>query len=374
MKVLHFFKTYWPDTFGGIERTIEAIARSTAELGVETTVLSLSDTPEKGRGSFNGHRILKARRDFDLASTGFSREVFGAFRAAAAEADLVHYHFPWPLMDVVHFAVPHGKPAIVTYHSDIVRQKLLKRVYRPVMTRFLGRMDRIVATSPDYLASSEVLSRFASKCAVIPIGLADREGHVDEALAARWRVRFPRPFFLFTGVLRYYKGLEFLIDAASSVDCDIVIIGRGPMEGQLVQRAASAGASNVHFMGELDDADKEALLRLCTGFVFPSHERSEAFGLALLEAAMFGRPMISTAIGTGTSYINRHDMTGLVVAPADPEALAAAMAQMVADPGKAKRWGHAARERYLALFTDEAMGKAYGALYRELAEQAASRS
>ncbi|WP_185984147.1 glycosyltransferase [Aureimonas mangrovi] len=366
MHVLHFFKTYWPDSFGGVERTIHAIASASARHGVGTTVLSLSRAPQARSVTFDGHEAPKARLDLELASTGLSLSAIPALSRAAEKADIVHYHFPWPMMDVAHFAARHGKPSIVTYHSDVVRQRLLGRFYAPLMHGFLQSVDRIVATSPAYARTSPVLRRHGEKVAVVPIGLADIEA-ADEQSEAKWRARFPRPFFLFTGVLRYYKGLQYLLEAAPLVPAEIVIVGAGPMEAELKAQGEGAGLSNVHFVGAVDDADKNALLGLCAGFVFPASERSEAFGLALLEASIAGRPLISTEVGSGTSYVNADGETGIVVPPRDPQALAGAMNALLADPVRAAAFGRAARLRYEALFTAERMGAAYAALYRELA-------
>ncbi|NDV87916.1 glycosyltransferase [Aurantimonas aggregata] len=363
MRVLHFFKTYWPDTFGGIERTIDAIARSTSPLGVETTVLSLSRKPRERSVEFHGHRAVKARLDLDVASTGLSLGALGQFAREAAKADIVHYHFPWPYMDAAHFLVRHGKPSVVTYHSDIIKQRALKHVYAPLMQRFLGSVDALVATSPNYAASSPVLARHRDRLEIIPIGLEDA-ADADETLPEGMETG--RPFFLFAGVLRYYKGLDVLLDAARLVPCDIVILGAGPTEDHLRRRASAEGLANVRFVGALPDREKVALMRRCRAFVFPSTERSEAFGLALVEAAMFGRPMIATELDTGTSYVNAHGETGLVVPPNDAPALAAAMNEMLTDPDRARRWGEAGRQRYLHLFTAATMGQRYHALYMRL--------
>ncbi|MEH6719944.1 MAG: glycosyltransferase [Aurantimonas endophytica] len=368
MRVLHFFKTYWPDTFGGIERTIDAVACSTAGLGVETTVLSLSRKPGERSVEFHGHRAVKARLDLDVASTGLSLGALGQFAREAAKADIVHYHFPWPYMDAAHFLVRHGKPSVVTYHSDIIKQRALKHLYAPLMQRFLGSVDALVATSPNYAASSPVLARHRDKVEIIPIGLEDAAVDAEETLPVC--VEAERPFFLFAGVLRYYKGVDVLLDAAPLVPCDIVILGAGPLEDHLRKRASAEGLANVRFVGALPDREKVALMRRCSAFVFPSTERSEAFGLALVEAEMFGRPMISTELDTGTSYVNLHGETGLVVRPNDARALAAAMNEMLASPERARQWGEAGRRRYLDLFTAEAMGRRYQALYARLQAQA----
>ncbi|TIN27371.1 MAG: glycosyltransferase [Mesorhizobium sp.] len=367
MKVLHFFKTYWPDTFGGVERTIHAIAQSTAAYGVETEVLSLSRTPDENTKRLDGHMARKARLDFELASTGFSLEVFRRFRELAGQADLIHYHFPWPFMDLVHFHARHGKPTVVTYHSDIVKQRLLLPFYRPLMLRFLKDVDAIVATSPDYLRSSPVLKDFEAKSTVIPIGIDENAYPTATEAENNWcRSAMAEPFVLFVGVLRYYKGLDVLIQAANRVRCKIVIAGSGPIERQLKLQAAKLRLDNVIFLGEVTEQRKMALLHACRGFVFPSNQRSEAYGLSLVEAAMCGRAMISCEIGTGTTYVNEPGVTGLVIPPSDSTRLAEAINRLVDSPEEAERWGRAARDRYVNLFTADRMGKAYAALYSQL--------
>ena len=367
MKVLHFFKTYWPDTFGGVERTIHAIAESTARHGIEAEVLSLSRSPNENTRRLDGHMARKARLDFELVSTGFSRGVFREFGALSRKADLIHYHFPWPFMDVVHFHSRHGKPTVVTYHSDIVKQKLVMPFYRPLMTRFLKDVDAIVATSPDYLKSSPVLKAFKAKSEVIPIGIDENAYPAPAEADHRWsRSTIAGPFVLFVGVLRYYKGLDILIQAADRVRCKIVIAGSGPIERQLKVQADRSGRDNVIFLGEVSERQKMALLHSCLGFVFPSNQRSEAFGVSLVEAAMCGRPMISCELGTGTSYVNEAGKTGLVIPPSDPTRLAEAINRLVDSPVEAAKWGRAARDRYVRLFTADRMGKSYADLYHQL--------
>jgi len=364
MRVLHFFKTYWPDTFGGIERTIHAIAKGTAKYGVQSEVLSLSQAPLQNSRELDGHVAYKAKLDLEFASTGFSREVFGRFLELSKKADVIHYHFPWPMMDIVHLTSRPSKPTIVTYHSDIVKQRMLLQFYKPLMHCFLRSVDKIVATSPNYVATSEVLRRYAEKTTVIPLGLDEADyPRASEALKAHWREKFPQPFFLFVGVLRYYKGVHILLKAARQTKLDILLIGGGPMEVSLKAYAREHRLENVHFLGALPDADKTALLELSTGFVFPSHLRSEAFGLSLVEAAMFGKPMISCEIGTGTSFVNTHEKTGLVVKPNDPVDLATAITRLGENQRESLRFGRQARDAYLEKFRAADMASHYVKLY-----------
>lgn len=367
MRILHFFKTYMPESMGGIEQAIYQLCRSGGVQGIQHEVLTLSAHPDPAEVMVSDHKVHRAKLDVQIASTGFSFSVFKRFRALAAQADIIHYHFPWPFMDLVHFASGVNKPVVVAYHSDIVRQKNLLRLYRPLMHRFLQRADRIVVASPNYLATSEVLKHYRHKTVVIPYGLDRGSYPVPSAeCLAKWKQQFGQRFFLFVGVMRYYKGLHILLEAAQGTDYPVVIVGAGPLEQELRAQAAALGLENVHFLGCLGDEDKVALLQLSLAIVFPSHLRSEAFGISLLEGAMYGKPMISSEIGTGTSYINIHGETGLVVPPSDPMAFREAMRTLWDNSEKARDMGQKASQRYEQLFTAAQMGKQMAELYREL--------
>lgn len=139
MRILHLFKTYRPDNFAGVEGVIWNIAEGTAPPGVESTVLFLSRNHRPGPQPIGRHLAQTAKLDLYLASTGLSISAFGEFARLAARADLIHYHFPWPMMDLLHLYANGNKPSVVTYHSDIVRQRMLGALYRPLMVRFLGK-------------------------------------------------------------------------------------------------------------------------------------------------------------------------------------------------------------------------------------------
>lgn len=354
---------------GGTEQVIHQIAQGSRAFGVDSTVLSLSSNPSPPSVVVNGYTSHRAKLDFEIASTGFSWSVLSRFKALAGTSDVVHYHYPWPFMDVIHFASRLNKPTVVTYHSDIIRQTRWLRLYRPLQERFLSDVSRIVATSGNYVESSPVLKRYADKLRVIPIGL-DRSTYPTPTpdRLNRWRTELGEKFFLFVGVLRYYKGLHILIEAARQTHLPIVIVGAGPIEQSLKQHAHHAGVSNVRFLGHVSDEDKVALLSLSYCVLFPSHLRAEAFGVSLLEGAMFGKPMISSEIGTGTTYVNISGETGLVVPPRDPHALRHAMLQLWHQPALAQSMGAQAARRYATLFTGSKMAQAYAELYRDLVQ------
>lgn len=367
LRVLHVYRTYFPDPQGGVQEAIRQICRATRPLGIEHRVFTVSPNANPHCISREEAEVRRFHQHVEIASSGFSLSALPGFRRLVAWADIVHYHFPWPFGDLLHVLARVRKPTCVTYHSDIVRQKRLLWLYRPLMHRFLGHIDRIVATSPPYLVSSEVLRKYRDKTIVIPLGLdeASYAKTTPEALA-RIESVYGKDYFLFIGVPRYYKGLDDLLTAVHGTRLRVVIAGDGPEARRLRTRAEALRMDNVIFAGFVADLDKPALIQLSRGLVFPSNARSEAFGVTLLEGAMFSRPLICTELGTGTTFVNRHGETGLVVPPEEPMALRQAMQELADDNALAERLGHGARERFEACFTAAAMGQRYAVLYHEL--------
>lgn len=367
MKVLHFYKTSYPLTIGGVEQVIHNLARGSQSQGVVCDVLSLSSHQKSVTQEIGGYQIHYAHQLFEIASTGFSIDVIPTFKKLAQSADIIHYHYPWPFMDLVHFLVPPHKPTVVTYHSDVIRQKHLLQLYNPLKNNFLSDVDAIVATSPNYLNSSEDLNRHKEKVHVIPLGL-EKKCYPDPDLntLTKWKSKVGDKFFLFVGVLRYYKGLHILIDAAQDLNLPIVIVGTGPMEQSLKLQVSKLRIQNVFFLGAVSDKDKIALIKLCYSVIFPSHLRSEAFGMSLLEGLAFGKPLISCEIGTGTSFVNIKNETGLVVPPNDALALRSAMRYLWGHPKEAYKMGQAAEKRYWKCFTADKMVRSYVKLYKSL--------
>ncbi|MDA5534840.1 glycosyltransferase family 4 protein [Yersinia mollaretii] len=367
LKVLHFYKTYYPDSFGGIEQVIFQLCEGGKNRGIDSTVLSLSKRGNIDNQKIGSHTVYCSPINFEAASTPFSFQALKKFKKLAQQADIIHYHFPFPFMDMVHFLSGINKPTVVSYHSDIVKQKNILKIYSPLMNKFLGSVSRIVAASPNYVATSVTLKKFAQKVSVIPYGLDENSYPTSGSECLEfWQNKFGSRFFLFVGAFRYYKGLHILIEAAKNSAYPIVIVGAGPIEFELKRQVSELNIKNIHFLGAVSDEDKTALLTLCYAVVFPSHLRSEAFGITLLEGAMYGKPLISSEIGTGTTFINIDQQTGLVVPPSDPAALRAAMDQLWGNFELSKKFGHNARNRYLEYFTSEKMVSSYMDLYNEI--------
>ncbi|HWQ11320.1 MAG TPA: glycosyltransferase [Roseiflexaceae bacterium] len=392
MRILQIYKDY-PPVLGGIEGHLRDLCEGLAARGHEVTALVTSlDARTRIERPRPGLAVLRAARAAHAASTPLSLAMLSLARAA--RADVVHLHFPYPPGDLATLAVPGAPPLVVTYHSDIVRQRTLLRLYRPLLALTLRRAARIIATSDNYVKSSPFLRPHAAKCAVVPLGVdvrrfapADERPTTNEQRRpaaesqvsvqehdespppahSSFVVRRSSPTILFVGRLRYYKGLHLLLEAMPRVDATLLIAGSGPEQGRLAAQAAALGvAGRVRFLGDVPDEALPALYRAADVFVLPAHLRAEAFGIALAEALASGLPCVSTALGTGTSFANLHGVTGLVVPPGDPQALAGALNTLLDNPALRARYGQAARQRALELLSQEKMLDGVEAVYKTL--------
>ena len=364
MRVLHVYKTFSPDTYGGIEQVIHNLSTHTQPLGVENRVLTLTNHQPRKETDPSGYEITRFKCDLYVASTGFSWQFLVQFKKEVEWADIVHMHFPWPFADLCYELSRVKKPTIVGYHADIVKQVTLNKLYQPLLNRFFSHVDVICASSHGLLNSSPVLKKFRHKAKVVTYGIHQAEKlSEDDPDVSYWRNRFGKRFFLFLGALRYYKGLHILIESLKNRDYPVVIAGNGNEADALRAQAAAAGLKNLYFLPIISNEKKTSLIRAAYGLVLPSHLSSEAFGMVLVEATQQGTPMISCELGTGTSYVNQHLHTGLVVPPADYEALGEALDIFWQNPEKVRFWGEAALQHFNSNFKAEVMAKHYMSIY-----------
>ncbi|NNM59843.1 MAG: glycosyltransferase [Legionellales bacterium] len=365
MHVIHIYKTYFPDTHGGVERVIYNLTRYTSKQGIKNTIVTVAKKP--GIHYKEGVKIIQLPLSFEYASCPISLSLFQQYHDVLSEADILHYHAPWPYADFCHMIKGINKPTILTYHSDIIAQKWLKIPYQLLFHAFMKKVDSIIATSHPYLESSRDLAPYQHKTKVIPIGI-DPTAYpsLDMALVNKWRTQVEEGFALFIGVLRYYKGLKYLLQALKDTQIPLVIAGSGYLNESLKKQTKQLGLNKVNFVGQISEEDKIALLYLSGVFITPSHLRSEAFCIGLLEALMMGKPLISCEIGTGTSFINQHKQTGLIIPPANPAAIQNALQTILTNSVLAKDFGKASKERFDQYFTIDNMGEKYMEEYQRL--------
>ncbi|MCX5885754.1 MAG: glycosyltransferase [Proteobacteria bacterium] len=370
MKVLHIYKDYYP-VLGGIENHIRMLAEEQVKRGYRVTVLVTSPSLRTEREERNGVQVIKAGRLMTVASTPLSISL--PFLLSHQNPDIAHLHFPYPLGELAYLLAGHSHNMVITYHSDIVRQKYLLHLYKPFLRRVLARADVITVSSPSYIQSSPFLSCLSYKCRAIPHGTdLGRFATTPSILSHAGEIRksHAAPLILFVGVLRYYKGLSFLIEAMSQIQAKLLIVGQGPQGKEWQSLARRLGLDNkIFFLGRVSDEKLLALYHACDVFVLPSVHRSESWGAVQIEAMACGKPVISTELKTGTSFSNLHGKTGFVVPPGDPQALADAILTVLRDDKLRQEMGSCARERALQEFSLQTMVDRITKLYEEIIKE-----
>lgn len=348
MKILHIYKDYFP-VLGGIENYIKILAEAHAAAGHEVIVLACSPGLGSEVETRNGVKVIKSGRLTTAASMPIS--LSQPIAAARLNPDVVHVHTPYPLGEVSAWLLKRRTPLVITYHSDVVRQKRWMHLYGPILKRVLRHARRILPTSPHYIETSPWLQPVREKCTVVPLGVDHHRFHPPETA-----FKGP-PTLLFVGRLRYYKGLDTLLHAMTMLPkVQLKVVGTGPMEeAWQVLTAELELASQVRFLGEVDDEDLPDQYHHAHLFVLPANARAEAFGMVLLEAMASGLPCVTTEVGTATSWVVKDGVTGRVVPPRDPAALAATLRELLDDLVGLRKMGQAARERVEQEFTQEKM-------------------
>ena len=371
MNILHVYKDYFP-ILGGIENHVRLLAEGQAGAGHQVTVLATN--PQGFRTTLSQEhdvRVIRAGRLTTVASTPLSFAL--PWHLLHARPDLVHLHFPYPVGEISQWLLRRGRATVLTYHSDVVRQAKIFRLYRPLLRRVLQAVDAIVVGSPPMQKSAHLVSH-QEKLHLIPYGIRlarfQNPPSPDEIarIRSRYLGRIPEgPRLIFVGRLRYYKGLEDLIAALADIPAHLIVVGSGPMLDEWQAAARIAGVTDrITWLGDVPDADLPTLYHAGDLFVLPASHPSEAFGLVQVEAMAAGLPVVCTELGTGTSYVNQDGVTGSVVPPRDPLALAAEINALLSNPERRKEMGAAAAERVAAEFDLQTMLARLMTLYEDL--------
>lgn len=365
IRVLQLGKYFAPHR-GGIETHLELLSSGLARSCEVRVMVAGGGRFSTQTDFFGGLRVDRLGTPLTLAATPVCPAMARAIRAA--RPDLIHLHFPNPMAAWGYLAARISAPLVVTWHSDVVRQRLLGTLMRPLIDAVLARASAIIATSPNYLDSSPVLSAWRSRVRVIPYGIALEELAPPPAAAvAGIRQRYRLPLVLGVGRLVYYKGWEYLIAAMRQVNATLLIVGDGPLRPALQRQVVEAGLSRrVIFIGELDRRQITPYYHACEVFALASVARSEAFAIVQLEAMAAERPVVNTALATGVPFVSPHGVSGLTVAPRDAGALAGAINRLLADPADRARCGRAGAQRVAQLFSRERMVAQTLSLYDEL--------
>lgn len=363
---------FYPPVMGGIESVAWELSEGANAAGVRMDVLCAN---HRGRTVYeraaSGYVVMRAASYGTVLSTSVAPALAPLLRRMARRHDIVHVHMPDP---AAAFALWLARPRcklVLHWHSDVIRQRTALKLYAPLQRWLLARADAIIATSQPYAQASQALAPWLDKVHVIPIGISDNVGQACSAQAAaiRQQVRHRKIVFAL-GRMTYYKGFEVLIDAAERLPDDVAVLigGDGELLDHYKRQVARRGlAGKVHLLGHVPDEQLPSHFEACDLFCMPSTVRAEAYGVAMLEAMVMGKPIVASDIpGSAVPWVNVHGDTGLNVPVRDAGALAQALVGLFDDPARRARMGQAARQRYLQQFTAARMTSRTVDLYRQL--------
>ena len=369
LKITHIFKTYFPETSGGLEEAIRQCGIHAKENGFNIEVVSIG-TKTCTITTPDGIKTKFYKNNIDIFSNPFSLSFALSFKNICNNTDILHFHFPWPTAELLFLCHNIKKPSLVTFHCDIHKLKPLKKLYLPFIKQYLRKIDKICISTQSLFNTTDYMHEFRDKTEEISYwinkkrfsSLPEPEAEIVEL------TKKIKNYALFVGVLRWYKGLDILLDASKKFDGDIVIVGKGPLYNKLQSRIKNENLNNVYLAGFQPDNNLKLLIEKSRFIVLPSTTPAEAFGQILLEGLYFSKPLISTELGTGTSIVNKHNHTGFVVKPGCSASLSEAMNRILKDQGLYESFSKNAFQHYLNNFTASIQGDKYIRIYKKLSE------
>ena len=363
MRVLQLGKFYDPFV-GGMETVLKEICESLADQ-VEFQVI-VANTRCRTEHDYRKIPVTRVTSMGKLFSCSIAPSYL--LWALKFDPDLIHVHLPNPLAELSALMADRDIPVVAQFHSDVVRQRNLLRVYGPFLDAFYRRANCIVVPTPRHIEISRFVSKYREKCRIVPFGVPVSRFELDETGRKKVdELRDGLPTVFCVGRLVTYKGVEFLIRALQGIEARLWIAGTGPLEDSLKHLAQEKGlADRIHFLGHMSDQDLVAYYHACDVFVLPSVTNAEMFGVVQLEAMACRKPVISTNLPTGVSWVNQHGKTGYVVPPANVEELTRAVQKLLSNPQLREEMGEAGRIRVEQHFTSAKMGEAMLQVYQEM--------
>jgi len=366
MKVLQVCKYYYP-FIGGIENHARLLTNELHRNAINITVLTSNTSWRTKIDSVNGVSVIRTARLLNGFATPFSPSL--PLWLGRLSTDIVHIHLVNPMAELAYLLACPSGTLVVSYHLDVTRNQRLFQIYKPIMLGVLERARYIICGSPSFARSSPYLQAFQDKCVVVPYSIDLSEFNYTSEVASqsqKIRSRFGSPIVLFVGRLTHYKGLTYLLEATRHIEAHLLVIGDGDLMADLLLYTQELDiVEKVTFLGEVQ-GNIAPYYHACDVLVLPSISRAESFGQVQLEAHACAKPVVCTELGTGTSFVNRHEETGFVVEPRSSEALVRAINTLLNSEELRLRFGNAGRKIVEQEFTKEQMAQRVLAVYEKV--------
>ncbi|EMJ7521486.1 glycosyltransferase [Providencia rettgeri] len=373
MNILQLSKYYKPYC-GGVESVVADLSEGLILRGHTINVLAIGNSSSNKPEIIKGVHVTRAKECFNIAQTSISFEYIKLTTKYFNDCDIVHLHLPNPLANIAYlvaFILNKRKPKlIIHWHSDIIKQKKLLILYKPLLNWLLNKADIIIVTSKVYLDCSKQLSMFKHKCKVVPIGIDSLIDLSSQERTELIKNKYNNSKIIFSlGRHIYYKGFEYLILAAKNVDNAIFLIGGSGPDTEKYRELIRKNnlEKKVFLIGRIEQKDLANYYRASTLFCFPSIEKSEAFGVVQLEAMSIGTPVISTNIqGSGVPWVNKNNVSGFICEPKDIESLSEHLNIIINNDHIRKKLSIGAKDRYVKHFTKNKMINDTESIYLEI--------
>lgn len=371
MKILQLGKAYPPQNLGGVEIVIQLLNEGLHDKHIYCDVLGVNDSKTSEIECRQFGLIYRESLIKKMFSTLLSVKLISRLVEIKDKYDIIHIHHPDPMSALALWIAKPKCKVVLHWHSDILRQKLLLRFYKPIQTWLIRRADVIVATSPTYANSSPYLQGFMQKVKIIPIGIDKSKMIADQAFVDQIKNTYKgKKLLLAIGRMSYYKGYEYLINSCKYLNDDVIlaIIGSGELQPELELLARqNFCADKVKFLGRLTDIEKYSYLHACDIFVLSSIFKTEAYAIVQVEAMAAGKPVISTEIpGSGVQWVNKNEVSGLTVPVKDDVRLAQAINKLINDDALRRSLSDGALRRFNDEFTLDKMIDSTILMYQKL--------
>lgn len=374
MKILHINKFYFP-WIGGVETICKKLAENFAKNKLnKISVLCCNDRFSTEQTYINKVQVIRASTLFTAFGMPVSIKFFFLFKALSNDYDIIHIHWPFPLGIIALVLFKPKAKIIITWHSDIVRQKIFEFFLTPFITKSLDIADAIIVPTKNHVKFSRWLKKFYSKIHIIPFGIETNFYHkTSKTKAKNLKGKFQnKAIILSVGRLNYYKGIEYLLKALPLVEKEIknficIIIGTGPQEKTLKILTKRLNIEQyVVFLNKMSTPKLKVFFLACDIFVLPSIYQSEAFGLVQLEAMLAKKPVINTNLPSGVPLVSINTLTGLTVPPKNSLLLAEAILKLLKNKKLRANFGKQAYKRVMRFFTLKIMIEKHRYLYNKL--------
>ena len=357
MKILQLGKFY--PIRGGVEKVMFDLMLGLSIEGVECDMLCAA-YQEKGftRVMSNKSKLMVVNTVREVAATMIAPSMVLKLKQIAKNYDIIHVHHPDPMAAFALLCSGYKGKVVLHWHSDILKQKSLLKLYMPIQKWLINRADVIVGTTPVYVKESPYLQEVQHKVTYLPIGVCHLESPIKQVMDLR-RKYLGKHIVFSLGRLVPYKGFAYLIEAAKHLDDNYMVLigGTGPLRDELQAQIETLGLQDrVKLLGYVSDVELPAYFEACDLFCMSSVMKTEAFGIVQIEAMSCGKPVVATKIPeSGVSWVNQDGVSGLNAEPCDAEDLAKCIRGILADENDYARFSKGALDRYKTVFTQEQM-------------------